>query len=64
MGEKRNDLTETIVQTLSEMKIAQGEKFNPDKGTGISRLNYGESRKQVLSTFRTRLLGEKPNTPF
>lgn len=28
MGEKHNDLTEIIAQTLFEMKMEQGEKFN------------------------------------
>lgn len=31
MGEKHNDLTEIIAQTLSEMKMEQGEKFDPGK---------------------------------
>lgn len=45
MGEKHNDLTEIITQTLNEMKKEQGEKFDLDKvnlaelerRTGITR---------------------------
>ena len=55
MGEKHNDLTEIIAQTLSEMKMEQGEKFDPDKvnlaelerRTGISRAKLRRIKSRV-----------------
>ena len=48
MGEKHNDLTEIIAQTLNEMKKVQGEKFDLakinlaelERRTGITRASF------------------------
>ena len=53
MGEKHNDLTEIIAHALNEMKMEQGNNFNPDKvnlaelerRTGISRAKLRRIKK-------------------
>lgn len=59
MGEKHNDLTEIIAQTLPEMKMEQGEKFDPGKvnlvelerRTGISRAKLRRIKKFKVACF-------------
>lgn len=67
MGEKHNDLTEIIAQTLFEMKMEQGEKFNPDKvnlaelerRTGISRAKLRRIKKAGFIDLPHALTGRK-----
>lgn len=67
MGEKHNDLTDIIAQTLSEMKREQGEKFNPDKvnlaelerRTGISRAKLRRIKKAGFVDLPHALTGRK-----
>ena len=53
MSEKTNDLTEIITQTINEIKLELGEKFNPDK------INLAElGRRTGLSRAKLRRLKE------
>ena len=62
-GRKNNDLTEIIAQVLSEMKMEQGENFDPEKvnivelerRTGISRVNCAGLKQLGLWTFHMPL---------
>lgn len=67
MGEKYNDLTEIIAQTLAEMKREQGAKFNSDKvnlaelerRTGISRAKLRRIRNAGFVDLPHALTGRK-----
>jgi len=67
MGEKHNDLTEIIAQTLNEMKRELGEKYDPNKinlaelqrRTGISRAKLRRLKKNSFIDLPHALTGRK-----
>lgn len=70
MGEKHNDLTEIISQTLNEMKMELGKNFNPDKvnlaelerRTGITRAKLRRIRSTGFVDQPHALIGRKSDS--